>query len=88
MTTRGRKRSEITTTRWVAHIPLDLHQKLTLLLADPLTGKLRYGATSHLTEQLLRKWLDETIQNYAQTNQPPQVEIDTSRFSGQTGDKP
>lgn len=37
----------------------DLHRKVSLLLLDPMTGKIEYGAMNHLVEQLLGEWVDK-----------------------------
>ena len=42
-------------------IPKSLHDPITLLLCDPVTGKVEYGAMNSLVERLLREWLDREI---------------------------
>lgn len=37
----------------------DLHRKVSLLLLDPMTGKIEYGAMNFLVEQLLGEWVDK-----------------------------
>ena len=36
--------------------------KLNLLLTDPRTGKVQYGAVSKLTSSLLEKWVREQLE--------------------------
>lgn len=82
----GRKRSQVQTTVWSVRIRDDLHKKVTLLLTDPKTGKVKYGATSQLTEQLLDNWLQEQIARFQKTQDLPQFEVDNSRFKGNKAD--
>lgn len=55
---RGRRPNTIPTVDWKCHVALPLAVKADLLLMDPLTHKLRYGARSALVNQLLLEWLN------------------------------
>jgi hypothetical protein len=45
-----------------ARLPEQLFVDVKLLLADPVTGRVRYGAMSKLVERLLREWVDQQRQ--------------------------
>lgn len=55
---RGRKAYTIPNVDWKVRIPSDLAAEVELLLFDPLTENVTYGARSQLLESLLRDWVD------------------------------
>lgn len=42
-----------------ATIPMSMKTEINELLRDPVTGRLEYGAQSHLITRLLRNWIAE-----------------------------
>lgn len=55
---RGRKpKHEHGAVSWEVLLPAALAARLELLLLDPLTGAVRYGAKSQLVVRLLEEWL-------------------------------
>jgi len=56
--TRGRKKHAVPCTDWVLSIPVDIANKIDLILHDPVTGKTQYGARSKLVQSLLHQWLE------------------------------
>jgi len=61
---RGRKPNLEKTVSWHIHIRERVAAPVELVLADPLTGKVKAGARQALVEQLLDKWLDEQRRNH------------------------
>ena len=59
--TRGKKPFITPTMRKRVHLSEPLVAKVELLLLDPLKEKPRYGAFSHLVEELLADWLKKQI---------------------------
>lgn len=47
--------------KWRVNIPESIAAKVELMLLNPLTGDIRYGARSDLITKLLKQWLDERI---------------------------
>lgn len=46
---------------WKVAVPSSLANKITLILADPMSGGVKYGSRSKLIELLLRNWLKDLI---------------------------
>ncbi len=61
MAKRGRKAQDEQKVPYNALIPEGLAAKIDLLLLNPMTGKIKYGARSQLIEKILRRWLEEQI---------------------------
>ncbi len=55
--TRGRRAHRDKPIIWRVSIPSSLSEEVELLLTNPLTGEVAYGARSNLAKTLLRKWL-------------------------------
>lgn len=55
---RGRKPRE-NTVAYKVYIDAALFAEVQLLLLDPVSGKIKYGAFRKLNEQLLRQWVEE-----------------------------
>lgn len=56
---RGKKKLLEPTISWEVQVPRSLSCEAELLLTDPLTGKVKYGAKSKLLNSLLRDWLEQ-----------------------------
>lgn len=67
--------------RILLHIPSSVDAELRLLLSDPFTQQLKYGALSDLITQLLREWLDQQKKR-ARATAEAQMELDTSGGNG------
>jgi hypothetical protein len=46
-------------------IPADLDVELKVLLANPVQGRVRYGAMSNLVTKLLRNWVAQQKKEFA-----------------------
>jgi len=57
MPKQGRPRHSDPPVEWKVSLPASLAHRITLILADPLSGSTRYGSRSKLIELLLRNWL-------------------------------
>lgn len=53
----GKKKQADRPEDWKISLPRSITAPVSLLLADPLTGRPKYGARSRLIERLLREWL-------------------------------
>lgn len=72
------------TTMFGARIPDSLEHKVSLLLVDPQTGSIPYGAKTQLLETLLNRWVEEQISLRAGSSAPPEGPVftpDRSRYS-------
>lgn len=67
MIKRGRPPNAEATVEWKISVPLSIANKVTLILADPLSGSVRYGSRSKLIELLLRNWLNELTRDAQQS---------------------
>ncbi|HYE38131.1 hypothetical protein [Methylocaldum sp.] len=56
---RGRTANTEKSIRWRIEVKERIAAQVELLLLDPLTGDIAYGARSALVNQLLREWLDK-----------------------------
>jgi len=56
---RGRKPLTTPSIEWKNSIPSPLAAEIELLLLDPISGRVTYGARSQLIESLLRDWVDK-----------------------------
>lgn len=64
----ARPKNAIPKTRVTVYLPEPLHTKVSLLMMNPLTGEIRYGALGALFETLLRKWVEEQQQATQETS--------------------
>lgn len=91
-TRRGRKAFAEKKVRWPGiELPESLATKVDLLLTDPLTGKVKYGARTQLFEQLLREWLGAQQRLYSRGTPAEEVGFtpDGERYSHRgPGDTP
>jgi len=55
---RGHPARAVPAEKRLFYLSKPLSSEVDVLLMDPLTGKIRYGAWSQLIEQLLREWVD------------------------------
>lgn len=51
------------TERMTVYVEAELLQKVDILLTNPLSGNIKYGARSALVERLLREWLNTQREN-------------------------
>lgn len=58
------------TVQWTILVPQDLAVEVELLLMDPFTQQVKYGARKMLIQRLLREWVRE------QTTSPDRGEIE------------
>lgn len=56
---RGRRKQSTRKTLFRARIPEPLNDEVELLLLNPTTGQVAFGARSALLTRLLRKWVSE-----------------------------
>ena len=57
--TRGRRPHRDPPIIWRISLPQSLSDELEVLLTNPLTGEVAYGARSNLSKTLFRRWLAE-----------------------------
>lgn len=85
---RGRRSFHEATEAWSVRIPVTLKAKVDLLLTDPLTGEIKYGSRTQLTEQLLREWLTKQQQLFSSKGEEATgFEPDPGRYAGNRGDE-
>ena len=62
------KRESKNTVMITPRIPAKLYGALYILLVDPVTGKIKYGALRKLVTQLLNDWVEEKRKNHEPGN--------------------
>lgn len=70
------------TVPWIFNMPASLAYKVDLLLMNPLTGKVKYGARKQLAEKLFREWLERQI---GKSPDEAGFEPDLSRYASDGG---
>ena len=65
----ARPKNTIPTERKTFHIPEDISARVELLLANPGTGQVKFGAWSKLVTELLREWVEKKITEHQQETQ-------------------
>jgi hypothetical protein len=58
-------KSSLPNVQLIAMIPADLDVELKVLLANPVQGRVRYGAMSNLVTKLLRNWVAQQKKEFA-----------------------
>lgn len=67
MSRSGRPKQKLARVRQVVYIREDLHGKATLMLLDPVSLKVEYGAWTNLFEPLLDEWINrQTGERYVE----------------------
>ena len=79
---RGRPLNNEPSIEWKVSVPQSLANKVTLLLADPMSGGIRYGSRSKLIELLLRNWINGLITPSQASGEDGQVDRDSSSEIG------
>ena len=84
MPKQGRPRHSDPPVEWKVSLPASLAHRITLILADPLSGSTRYGSRSKLIELLLRNWLT-SLSPPAKTEGQPAQAVEVARAESAEG---